>query len=174
MILCGLRNATFMTLNENESLPSPGRLMRRKPSQFSLFINLKLDQTARFLPNNISYFFHFPQKFRDQKARLSGKEFQTINFYIEGGYVQSMITAKIVLVPILKSSAFDKFPSRTLLAQGLMGLQPTSYLSITIELRDELSCRSRQSIIASSKQTLQQRLNVSFDILIQVANLKVT
>lgn len=35
-----------------------------------------------------------------------------------------MITAKIVLVPILKSSAFDKFPSRTLLAQGLMGLYP--------------------------------------------------
>ena len=177
MILCGLRNATFMTLNENESLPSPERLMRRKPSQFSLFINHMPNQTrqADFYPTIFPTFFHFPRKFRDQKARLSGKEFQTINFYIEDGYVQSMITAKIVLVPILKSSAFDKFPSRTLLAQGLMaGLQPTSYLSITIELRDELSCRSRQSIIASSKQTLQQRLNVSFDILIQVANLKVT
>ena len=140
MILCGLRNATFMTLNENESLPSPGRLMRRKPSQFSLFINHMPNQTrqADFYPTIFPTFFHFPRKFRDQKARLSGKEFQTINFYIEGGYVQSMITAKIVLVPILKSSAFDKFPSRTLLAQGLMaGLQPTSYLSITIELKDE-------------------------------------
>ena len=140
MILCGLRNATFMTLNENESLPSPGRLMRRKPSQFSLFINHISNWTrqADFYPTIFPTFFHFPQKFRDQKARLSGKEFQTINFYIEDGYVQSMITAKkIVLVPILKSSAFDKFPSRTLLAQGLMGLQPTSYLSITIELRDE-------------------------------------